>query len=513
LQTTAPTNVATPKAKVAAPFHFSFHEGLSQDAKLPGPPPIDPLRPHQQQSLADTRAGSLPPKPLDRRSDSSPKKRRRPVDDMGVRTEPGSTTDTTTTDYSSSDQYERASALQMPPSSSGDGQQLTPADLNVFMVNPQALQSLASLLQQQFKQHQQAPDPPQKRQPTISVMSQNPLMPQKAQQPSPQQQQAQVKQQFQPQQLPSFNSVRRGSKNQDEAENEQATTSNMPIQKKISSEKLDDGVKDKKSLEKRDSSGSGGIILKPQVGFKRMSFNTCLPVAKKMEAVSAEPSESAITEENEERGEQSFTPRRKSSADLVFRRGGSLYNAAMASLSTATAMYPPQPQRKFTTPNLSMIPPPPPYEARRKTLRALSVDIGQAGPLVNGPTSVELSPPRENHLFDDEDDQDLPLLPTPSRKANTQSGGSRAIANDIAALQSALTAGLAVTSPFMHMSRAQMPARRQTFGLGSLSPTRQRQQMAEATAKLSDPAVLARLTRNMKHSPQSSPRYQPNGLG
>ena len=44
--------------------------------------------------------------------------------------EPGSTTDTTTTDYSSSDQYEKSAGPTIMP----------PAD--VFMVNPQALQTL-----------------------------------------------------------------------------------------------------------------------------------------------------------------------------------------------------------------------------------------------------------------------------------------------------------------------------------------------------------------------------------
>uniref|UniRef100_A0A914W2D0 Uncharacterized protein n=1 Tax=Plectus sambesii TaxID=2011161 RepID=A0A914W2D0_9BILA len=532
----APASNVPQTSKVAAAvpqsLHFSFHEGLSQEAKLPGPPPIDPLRPHQLQSLSDTRGGSLPPKPVERRSDSSPKKRRRPADDMGIQTEPGSTTDTTTTDYSSSDQYERASALQMPPSSSGAGPQLTPADLSVFMVNPQALQSLASLLQQQLKQQQQTPEQPQKRQPTAPVVSQNPLLQQQVQQPSPVQQQQQQRpppprQQFQPMPFANF-SPRRGSKTLEQAEGEQAGASTTPPKKKVSSEKTDD-VKDKRLLEKRDSGGSGGgAAPRPQVAFKRMSFNTALPIVKKeKEPVSAEPPDSTIAEENEDRSEEmssygnkydlSFSPRRKSSADLIFRRTGSLYNATPASASAATAMYPP---RKYTMPAV-MIPPPPQYEARRKTLRALSVDIGQNAPLVNGPPafSPELSPPRENHLLDeDDDDDDMAFFDPPPRKAHTQSGGgggggAQAIAKDIAALQTALSAGLAGTSPFAHMSRAQMAPRRQAFGLTSLSPTRHRQQLNEATAKLSDPAVLARLTRNMKHSPQSSPRFQPNGLG
>lgn len=115
-------------------------------------------------------------------------------------------------------------------------------------------------------------------------------------------------------------------------------------------------------------------------------------------------------------------------------------------------------------------------------------------------------------MFDDEGDQDVPFFAPPTRKAHTQSAtGPRAIVNDIAALQNALSAGLAGASPFAHAARTQMPVKRQAFGLES--PTRRRQQAAEAPANLSDPVILARLTRNMKHSPQSSPRFQPNGLG
>uniref|UniRef100_A0A915EJA0 Capon-like protein n=1 Tax=Ditylenchus dipsaci TaxID=166011 RepID=A0A915EJA0_9BILA len=71
-----------------------------QDSRLPGPAPINPQRPYQMQTLAELRAGSLP--------------HRRFQEDSGVRTEPESATEDTT-DYSSSDQYEKASA-PAPPS-------------------------------------------------------------------------------------------------------------------------------------------------------------------------------------------------------------------------------------------------------------------------------------------------------------------------------------------------------------------------------------------------------------
>uniref|UniRef100_A0AC34GMF9 Uncharacterized protein n=2 Tax=Panagrolaimus sp. ES5 TaxID=591445 RepID=A0AC34GMF9_9BILA len=90
----------TPIAPPDHQMHYSFHEHLiSPDVKLPGPAPINPQRPYQLQPLADIRAGSLPPE--EQTELSSPKKRRRPADDSGTKTEPESATEDTT-DYSSS---------------------------------------------------------------------------------------------------------------------------------------------------------------------------------------------------------------------------------------------------------------------------------------------------------------------------------------------------------------------------------------------------------------------------
>uniref|UniRef100_A0A7E4ZWV9 PID domain-containing protein n=1 Tax=Panagrellus redivivus TaxID=6233 RepID=A0A7E4ZWV9_PANRE len=123
------------------PMHYSFHEhNLAPDSRLPGPAPIDPHRPYQMQTLADIRAGSLPPTSEDVGAPmSSPKKRRRPADDSGTRTEPESATEDTT-DYSSSDQYERTGMIRPVPSSQSQQSFFeNPAisHYNAFMNNPQ----------------------------------------------------------------------------------------------------------------------------------------------------------------------------------------------------------------------------------------------------------------------------------------------------------------------------------------------------------------------------------------
>ncbi|VDN08207.1 unnamed protein product [Thelazia callipaeda] len=117
----------------------SMHE-YTGEAKVPGPPPIDPSKPYQLQSLADIRAGSLPPQ-VAQSSTSNSAKNRRAVDDSGVRTEPESGAEDTT-DYSSSDQYEKMSSKKgiqqrpmMQPPELG-------SNINILMSNPQVMSSL-----------------------------------------------------------------------------------------------------------------------------------------------------------------------------------------------------------------------------------------------------------------------------------------------------------------------------------------------------------------------------------
>ncbi|KAK0390454.1 hypothetical protein QR680_019362 [Steinernema hermaphroditum] len=102
------------------------------DVRLPGPQPINPHKPYQLQTLADLRAGSLPPKSAEPTPTS--RRRRRGAEDPGARTEPESATEDTT-DYSSSDQYEGATALRAPKIPLSD---TTYPNLNILMTNPQA---------------------------------------------------------------------------------------------------------------------------------------------------------------------------------------------------------------------------------------------------------------------------------------------------------------------------------------------------------------------------------------
>uniref|UniRef100_A0A1I7YM24 PID domain-containing protein n=1 Tax=Steinernema glaseri TaxID=37863 RepID=A0A1I7YM24_9BILA len=102
------------------------------DVRLPGPQPINPQKPYQLQTLADLRSGSLPPKSAE--PTPTQRRRRRGAEDAGARTEPESATEDTT-DYSSSDQYEGATALRAPRVPPPE---TTYPNLSILMANPQA---------------------------------------------------------------------------------------------------------------------------------------------------------------------------------------------------------------------------------------------------------------------------------------------------------------------------------------------------------------------------------------
>jgi hypothetical protein len=114
--------------------NVSNQPSTSQDAKVAGLPPAHAQRPYQIQPLADLRSGSLPP--ADSQDDQ--KKGRRGPEDAGTRTEPESATEDTT-DYSSSDQYERKHAPEAATS--------LPYQYNVLLSNPLTLQDLPSYFQ------------------------------------------------------------------------------------------------------------------------------------------------------------------------------------------------------------------------------------------------------------------------------------------------------------------------------------------------------------------------------
>ncbi|KAE9413253.1 hypothetical protein Angca_004649, partial [Angiostrongylus cantonensis] len=107
---------ATSSSLARQPAFMSYHE--QYDARLPcGSQPRQNF-PYQVQPLADLRAGSLPPK------DSSERR----FKDDGSKTEPESNNEDTT-DYSSSDQYEKSSKVVKSS---------MPSQYNVLMANPLA---------------------------------------------------------------------------------------------------------------------------------------------------------------------------------------------------------------------------------------------------------------------------------------------------------------------------------------------------------------------------------------
>ncbi|VDK84951.1 unnamed protein product [Litomosoides sigmodontis] len=138
---------------------ISLQEQYKSEAKVPGPPPVDPSKPYQLQSLADIRAGSLPPEGS---KNTSSTRNMRTIDDFEARTEPESGAELfsetvlsitftdreyvavsvkDTTDYSSSDQYEKVSLpfIQQQRLISIPG-----PHLDVLMSNPQVMPNLPS---------------------------------------------------------------------------------------------------------------------------------------------------------------------------------------------------------------------------------------------------------------------------------------------------------------------------------------------------------------------------------
>ncbi|VDO32503.1 unnamed protein product [Onchocerca flexuosa] len=126
---TATLLMKAPGPMPTAPLTASSPEQFKNEAKVPGPPPVDPSKPYQLQSLADIRAGSLPPQGIQSKATSSTKNLRT-SDDLEIRTEPESGAEDTT-DYSSSDQYEKVPFPSIPENP------LPGLHLNILMSNPQ----------------------------------------------------------------------------------------------------------------------------------------------------------------------------------------------------------------------------------------------------------------------------------------------------------------------------------------------------------------------------------------
>ncbi|CAG9533815.1 unnamed protein product [Cercopithifilaria johnstoni] len=122
----------------------SLHEQFKSEAKVPGPPPVDPSKPYQLQSLADIRAGSLPPQGIQSKTTFSTKNTRM-ADDFEARTEPESGAEDTT-DYSSSDQYEKIPFPIIQPKRLVS---VPEPHLDVLVSNPQVLPNLSSFFSAQ----------------------------------------------------------------------------------------------------------------------------------------------------------------------------------------------------------------------------------------------------------------------------------------------------------------------------------------------------------------------------
>ncbi|KAM3728074.1 Dystrophin-like protein [Dirofilaria immitis] len=136
-----------PGSKPISQLTSSLQEQFKSEAKVPGPPPVDPSKPYQLQSLADIRAGSLPPQGIQSKTTSTAKNLRM-SDDFEARTEPESGAEDTT-DYSSSDQYEKVPFSLMSQQRLLSQNPLPGPHLNILMSNPQVLPNLSSFFSSQ----------------------------------------------------------------------------------------------------------------------------------------------------------------------------------------------------------------------------------------------------------------------------------------------------------------------------------------------------------------------------
>ncbi len=396
-------------------MHISFQEGLNaipSTATAVGPNlyatmptqtgPQGPLRPGMQPLMDDLRGGSMPPR-MDGPKRKAPHKFQ--VGSLlppGVMIEPGSTTTTdTATDYSSSDQgaseqYYAGNRVLRPtsayqPSSVGSSLGGAP-DLNVFMVNPSSLE-FQQWQYQQFLQEQQR------------------TYYRDYQQEDPRSEM--------PQQKPE-----------------------LKKQSSQSEESRDDSLSPPKADKKKSK------LLHGDKSFKRMSFNTAL--STKATAEEDIPAQETIQEETEDEKSSSMDITRSNSVVTVKESP----NISAARRLTAFQPPPYTSQSKTSLPPampiMSVVPHLPPLpgspEQRRRSLlsRHMSFDA-MTMPLVNGPvhpgqsssrsstsTVSEMTPPMENHL------SGASSIDSNTVFAAQLAAGERAVANDIAALHSAL---------------------------------------------------------------------------
>ncbi|CAI4224089.1 unnamed protein product [Auanema sp. JU1783] len=326
---TSVSNVSTvPVSSSYAPYneHFDSRQQIITN------------HPYQVQTLADLRAGSLPPA----------KENKRRLDD-GARTEPESNNDDTT-DYSSSDQYEKTSNVTK-----------NVTGYNVLMSNPLADLTIPSYVGQ-----------------TVP---------------------------------PIFSTTSLEKRMDDKYDDEQPGPSTTPP---------------KKNTGRRDSAAVGGLPIRNSgilggKDFQRMSFNPTRHINSRLKAnreseledmqeddmnilndlpqPSSSPRQERRRKEARVTVESLFKPPPSSSPERKFEQLLAMPPPGMpASSSIVTAMYPP-----IRKPVVQLLPKPQLDVVRKKTLRALSVDLNDDDDILNQNPRANNNHTSKRHMPDIED--------------------------------------------------------------------------------------------------------------
>uniref|UniRef100_A0A914CBF2 PID domain-containing protein n=1 Tax=Acrobeloides nanus TaxID=290746 RepID=A0A914CBF2_9BILA len=553
LQTSSVPHIPSTSASAFMPM--SYHEQLAEKPARKfseGQSLVKAMRPYQIQTLADLRSGSLPPSGEEGIDANSPKKKRRPIDDSGTRTEP-ETEDTT--DYSSSDQYEKTGI------SRAEEKDDTIPHYSILLSNPQTLGDLSSFFQPyNMPQVPQAMPRlttiPQAMPGIIRPVATQPMLPQQQQLP----QQPFILQQQQLPQQP-FNLQQPQQSPPQAITIQQQQMPPVSVQQQFQQqllateeEKLEQpGPSGQVESPKKRKSGLKMGVLKERE-FTRMSFNSRLNRGEKRGSLSSSstnaPSTSAavadmietIPEETREE-----TQRRRSSvasvehqhqpststtitrpiilpskfelpstskmanppAPLVITK---LTQGSPASANIATAMYPPV-KTGFAAPLNKILP-------DSKKFRTLSVDLDKNPLRSNAPApeNIEAStsaqpvgkPPT------------IPMISAAIERLSNRSGPIASNVNNNTILNA--NPGSPPLRYVPERSRGDGSADMNTANLlnnnrpeaarGFIDPDSVRGRTLQAldSQKLSDPSVLARLTRNITGGKDGTFQQLPNGL-
>uniref|UniRef100_A0A9J2PGY9 Uncharacterized protein n=1 Tax=Ascaris lumbricoides TaxID=6252 RepID=A0A9J2PGY9_ASCLU len=422
------------------------------------------------QTLADIRAGSLPPKGNDGGGDASnAHKKRRPIDDTGVRTEPESGAEDTT-DYSSSDQYEKLTSTK------GAQERASPPfpQLDVLMSNPQVMPNLSSFFSAQPLPMNYIPN----------YMS-YPPQPKKAGTP-PSSVKASGDDDQQPGSLNSPPAVRRMREKMSGVLREREfnrMSFNPKLRRELPeasggiAEESEDNHNDdpQKREERRNEEG-----LRPEE-----SGGSSKRKAEKQQSISAPQSRTTVESlfKNEDKESSYYSAVSVNRPNNLVTQNVLLNDPPSSRL--ATAMYPPR--RSGIPLHASR-----PETLKKRGFRALSVEVGDS-PLLqtqgNGPIAMADSTRASRIGFS-------------KRMPTLSSVGS---SDEMFSLQEALKEGLAGTTHQLFTAKGDIDGMRSA-----------RRLMETSKHKLSDPTMLARLTHNplpkaVETRSADSQKQQPNG--